>query len=174
VANRARIVAAARRAFDAAGPLVSLDAIAREAGVGPGTVHRHFPTKAALVDAVLGAAVADIVADADARRGSDEPVEALLSFLEELVVSGAAAHDLADRLGAGGDVGPAVAQPLAELKEELRALLERAQRAGGVRTDLDEGALAAVVAAGHAAYVHPTGGRLAARVVLDGLRVRPS
>jgi AcrR family transcriptional regulator len=173
VANRAKVVAAARLAFTERGFEASLDEIARRADVGAGTVHRHFPTKAALVDAVLAEAVVELVAEARARATDQDPGRALREFLEHLVTTGAA-HELARRLSAvSGDIEAAVASPTAELGEALAVLRTRAQAAGAVRTDLDDDALAAVIAAGHAAYTHPTGGSAALAVVLDGLGRAP-
>lgn len=171
VANRAKVVAAARAAFTEHGFEVPLDDIAARAGVGPGTVHRHFPTKAELVDAVLALSVTDLVAEAQARAEADDPGPAFRAFLEHLVTAGAAAHELARRLGpAAGDVDRAVAAPTAELSGWLARLRKRAQQAGAVRADLGDDDLAAVIAAGHAAYTHPAGGAHALAVVLDGLR----
>lgn len=170
VANRARVVEAARVAFSAEGLAVSLDEIARRAGVGPGTVHRHFPTKAELIDTVLAAAVTDLVAAARSFAASDQPGEALRGFLMHLVTEGAVAHDLAARLQPGaGDVDAAVSQPVAALDDALALLLARARGAGAVREDLDERDLAALIAAAHAAYAHQTGGERAARMVLRAL-----
>jgi AcrR family transcriptional regulator len=170
-ANRAKILAAAHGAFVAGGFETSLDEIARLAGVGAGTVHRHFPTKAALVDAVLEQSVAELAGEARALADSDDPGGALRSFLERLVAGGAAAHELADRLShVASDVDAAVAAPVAELGAALEVLLARAKAAGAVRPDLDDAGLAAIVAAGHAAYVHPDGGDRAVAMVLDGLR----
>ncbi|HLT59883.1 MAG TPA: TetR/AcrR family transcriptional regulator [Microlunatus sp.] len=171
VANRARIVAAAHAAFTELGFEVPLDDIAARAGVGPGTVHRHFPTKAELVDAVLALAVTELVDEARSLAGADDPGAAFWTFLEHLVSAGAAAHELAHRLGpAAGDVEAAVATPTADLRRWLARLRSRAQQAGAVRSDLDDDGLAAVIAAGHAAYTHPGGGDRALGVVLDGLR----
>ncbi len=171
VANRAKIVAAAHAAFTELGFEVPLDDIAARAGVGPGTVHRHFPTKAELVDAVLALSVTELVAEARARAEADDPGVAFRTFLEHLVSAGAAAHELAHRLGpAAGDIDAAVATPTAELGQWLSRLRFRAQQAGAVRDDLGDDDLAAVIAAGHAAYTHPTGGGHALAVVLDGLR----
>ena len=173
VRNRARVLDAAHAAFTADGPDVSLDEIARRAGVGAGTVHRHFPTRAALVDAVLAASVTQLVERAQGLAGADDAVAALFEFLHELVASGAAAHDLADRLRpSAGDLDTALREPVAALDHVLAELLERGQLAGGVRTDVDAADLSAVVAAAHAAYLHHSGGPPAVRLVLDGLRLR--
>jgi AcrR family transcriptional regulator len=167
------VLAAAREAFTAEGPDVPLDEIARRAGVGAGTVHRHFATKSALVDAVLAVSVSELAERAETRAEEDDPVTAFFGFLEELVESGAAAHELADRLRpSAGDVDTAIRGPVASLDLALSVLLVRAQEAGGVRRDLAGDGLSAVVAAGHAAFVHPDGGAPALRLVLDGLRPR--
>jgi AcrR family transcriptional regulator len=138
---------------------VSLDEIARRAGLGAGTVHRHFPTKAALIDATLAARVRELAAETKARTVADDPTAALLDALTTVVERGAASHALADRLRReSGDIDAAVAEPVAELRAALATLLRRAQRAGGVREDLDAGSLDAVIAAAHALKVHPSGG----------------
>jgi AcrR family transcriptional regulator len=169
VANRRRILAAAAAAFDADGVGVSLDEIARRAGVGPGTVHRHFPTKAALVDATLADQVAGLAAAAAGRTG--DPTADLLAVLLLLAERGAASHALADRLReAAGDVDAAVAGPLADLRAALAGLLREAQAAGGIRGDLTPGRLDAVIAAAHVLQTHPHGGPDLVRLLTDGLR----
>lgn len=170
VANRAKVVAAAREAFVAEGLTVSLDEIARRAGVGAGTVHRHFRTKAELVDTVLAAAVEDLVVAANSYAASDDAGGALRDFLVRLVTDGAAAHELAARLQVdASNVEAAVSGPVAELDRAMGLLLSRARDAGAVRRDLDDRDLAAIVAAAHAAYVHPTGGDRAMMLVLRAL-----
>src|SRR6478736_4411170 len=82
------------------------------------------------------------------------PGAALYQVLTELIISGASAHDRAGRLHAEAhDVDAVVREPEEGLGAALAALLERARRAGAVRSDLNS--LGAVIAAGHAAYVHP-------------------
>lgn len=170
VANRAKVVAAARAAFTSEGPDVSLDEIARRAGVGAGTVHRHFATKADLIETVLAGAVEDLVATASSCAESDEPGTALRAFLMHLVTEGAATHELAARLRVrAGDVDAAVSGPVADLDRAMAVLLSRARDAGVVREDVDERDLAAIVAAAHAAYVHPSGGEHAVALVLRAL-----
>jgi AcrR family transcriptional regulator len=170
VANRAKVVAAARVAFTTEGLDVSLDEIARRAGVGAGTVHRHFATKAELVDTVLAAAVEDLVVTASSYAESNDPGAALRAFLVYLVTEGAAAHELAARLRVGaGDVDAAVSGPVAELDRAMAILLSRARDAGRVRDDVAEGDLGVIIAAAHAAYVHPSGGERAVGLVLRAL-----
>ncbi|HMG45721.1 MAG TPA: helix-turn-helix domain-containing protein [Acidimicrobiales bacterium] len=160
VANRARILAVAAETFDRDGLAVSLDEIARRAGLGPGTLHRHFPTKAALIDATVAERVQQLAAtvQAHARAGDDDPAAALVAALTVVVEQGAASHALADRLRReSGDIDAAVAEPAAELRRTLATLLRRAQRAGAVRPDLDTGSLDALLAAAHTLRTHPSG-----------------
>src|SRR3984885_7956812 len=71
--NREKVLRAARDVFAESGYGAPLDEIAARAGVGPGTVYRHFPAKEALFEAVVTARVQDLVADARAGGGSGEP-----------------------------------------------------------------------------------------------------
>jgi AcrR family transcriptional regulator len=158
VANRARILAAAVEAFDREGTAVSLDEIARRAGLGPGTLHRHFPTKAALIDATLAERVRELAATVEQLTHAEDPTTALFQALTTIVEHGAASHALAERLRSeSGDIDAAVAEPVAELRFSLARLLDRARRAGTVHPDLDPGRLDALIAAAHTLKTHPTG-----------------
>jgi AcrR family transcriptional regulator len=171
VANRARVLAAAAAAFDAHGLAVSLDDIARRAGVGPGTVHRHFPTKAALIDATVADRVASLAHDVAEHARAADPVVAFYACLAMLVTRGAASHALADRLAReAGDIAAAVAGPVRQLRGALARLLHRAQRAGGVRDDLAPAELDAILAGAHAIEVHPHGGPDLVARLCDALR----
>jgi AcrR family transcriptional regulator len=124
--NRQRILDAARDAFAESGRAVPLDEIAARAGVGPGTVYRHFPSKEALFQAVVTARVDDLVAEAR-RRGTDpDPGAAFFGFLARLAAEGAAKRDTSDAIAVPGPVRAA-------LHDALALLLERAQAAGAVR-----------------------------------------
>jgi AcrR family transcriptional regulator len=170
VANRTKVVAAARDAFASEGFEVSLDEIARRAGVGAGTVHRHFATKAELIDTVLAAAVDDLAVAAASRASSDDAGAALRAFVVQLVTEGATAHDLAARLHIGADdQGTALTTAVANLDRAMGVLLTRARAAGAIRDDIDERDLAAIVAAAHTAYTHPAGGDRALALVLRTL-----
>src|ERR1700704_3720787 len=87
--NRDKVLRAAREAFAESGSGVPLDEIAARAGVGPGTVYRHFPAKEALFEAVVTARLTDLVRDARARASAADPGEAFFGFLGRL--SGGAA-----------------------------------------------------------------------------------
>lgn len=135
--NRDRVLEAARAAFAAEGSDASLDEIARIAGVGPGTVYRHFATKEALFEAVVLDRIGDL--DQEARELTDDtdPGRAFSTFTERLAREGAIKRDLVEALStAGGRMRLAEAPVLQELVGALAALLRRAQQAGAVRDDL--------------------------------------
>ena len=120
---------AARDAFAESGYGVPLDEIAARAGVGPGTVYRHFPTKEALFEAVVAARVQDLVRDARARAGADDAGDAFFGYLARIAEESAAKRDLPDAIAIAGSLRD-------ELFAALEELLRRAQRAGAVRADV--------------------------------------
>jgi AcrR family transcriptional regulator len=135
--NRERVLEAARTAFGAEGSDVSLDEIARRAGVGAGTVYRHFATKEALFEAVVFDRMGELVEEARALLDDPDPTRAFSSFLERLGREGARKRDLVEALASDGvhlQVGEA---PIVHaLIDVLAELLRRAQLAGAVRDDI--------------------------------------
>jgi len=125
--NREKVLAAARELFASKGYDVPLDEIAGLAGVGPGTVYRHFPTKQALFQAVTEARVTAMISSAD--EPATDPKEALFAFLGRMAEEASAKRDMSDAI----TVSP-------ELRKNLHAalgtLLRQAQEAGSVRTDV--------------------------------------
>src|SRR6202012_833683 len=81
VRNRARILEAAKDAFTRSGANVSLDDIAKDAGVGPGTLYRHFPTRDALLEAVYRSEVAKLAAAERKFAETMAPIEALRAWM---------------------------------------------------------------------------------------------
>ena len=94
--NRLQILQAAETCFAEQGIGVPIDDIARSACVGVGTVYRHFPTKEALVEAVIITRMGKLTAEARALATSDDPTEAFFTFLERLAEEGSAKRDLVD------------------------------------------------------------------------------
>ncbi|MBJ7383835.1 MAG: TetR/AcrR family transcriptional regulator, partial [Mycolicibacterium sp.] len=99
--NRAKVLEVAYETFAAEGLAVPIDEIARRAGVGAGTVYRHFPTKEALFQAVIEDRVRSIVDRAHELLAAD-PGTALFEFLREMVRTAAADHGIADALAGYG------------------------------------------------------------------------
>jgi len=169
--NRARVLDAARTAFAAEGASVPLDEIARRAGVGAGTVYRHFPTKEALFEAVVHDRLRQLTEDGRALSADADPREALFRFIERLVTEAALKR-------AGVDITAALADVVGELRAETGRLLARAQRAGTIRDDIDISDLMALLS-GMIQATQPRPGRgieprRAIAVLCDGLRVPSS
>ncbi|WP_371478843.1 TetR/AcrR family transcriptional regulator [Kitasatospora sp. NBC_00315] len=145
--NRDKILAAALASFAVEGHSVALDEIARRAGVGAGTVHRHFPTKESLFEAVVVTRIQRLTEKARTPAEDDDPVGVLFGFLFDVLDEGAAKKDLVDALiGAGVDVTAVTAPATTGLHRVLGDMLERAQQAG-VRRDIGVTDLMALVAA---------------------------
>ena len=132
------LLAAAGAAFAEHGVETSLEEIARRAGVGIGTLYRHFPTREALAEAVYRARIEALRAEAEELITALSPEEALAAWLRSLVSFGGTHRGLAEFLKAAlRDEG----SDLAWCKETMRAaggaLLIRAQQSGAVRPDLE-------------------------------------
>jgi AcrR family transcriptional regulator len=171
--NRDKVLRAAREAFAASGYGVPLDEIAARAGVGPGTVYRHFPAKEALFQAVVTARVEDLIDDARARAGADDPGGAFFGFLARIGEEAAAKRDLPDAIAIAGSLQD-------RLYAAVDVLLRRAQEAGAVRADIRtpdlivllKGLLASIQDAQAGAADPALRDRLLA-VLTDGLRRPP-
>jgi AcrR family transcriptional regulator len=176
--NRAKVLLAAQEAFGTEGLAVPLDEIARRAGVGAGTVYRHFPTKEALFEAVLVDRLEQLVETARKARQETDPAAAFFAYVAHLVADAGGKKDLADALaGAGVDLRAASHEVAVEFNKEFGALLTRAQKAGAVRGDLELADLHALVMGALAAERHRSDndrpGRMAG-IVADALRPRVS
>jgi AcrR family transcriptional regulator len=144
--NRARLLQVAADAFAAGGVAVPLDEIARRAGVGPGTLYRHFPTKEALFEAVVYERLQRLVDAARELGAADDPGRALIEFLGRLVAEAEPKKDLIDALvGSGVDLKARLATTGTELRDQIERLLVRAQRTRAVRADLTVADLMALI-----------------------------
>ena len=135
--NRAKVLEAAETVFDARGTGASTEEVAREAGVGIGTVFRHFPTKEALLEAVYVDRLRKLAGEAEALASAADPGEAFFAFFSRVVGHAATKNAFSAALmEAGVDVSEATAETGQGLKRALAALLSRAQGAGAVRRDV--------------------------------------
>jgi AcrR family transcriptional regulator len=145
--NRDRVLEAAFAAFAGEGLSVPVHEIARRAGVGTGTVSRHFPTKQSLFAAVFVSRVEWLVSLARQLAEAADAGEAFFQFFAALVAEGAANRGLADALtGLGFDIKAAASGPERDVAGAMADLLGRAQRAGAVRPDIDAADVIALVA----------------------------
>jgi AcrR family transcriptional regulator len=137
--NRQKVLRAAQEAFAREGSGAPLDRIARLAGLGAGTIYRHFPTKESLLEAVIVERVDAMVARGLARRAEQAPGPAFFAFLIDVVQVSGAHRGVCDALQADGS-WPRVAYRAAghRFDAALVAMLRAAQQAGSVREDTDE------------------------------------
>jgi AcrR family transcriptional regulator len=159
--------------FAAEGLSVPIHEIARRAGVGTGTVSRHFPTKESLYEAIVHDRTERLVQQARALM-AEEPGKAFFDFFSIMVNEFAINAGLADALaGAGFDVEAAASSSEHDVIGALRELLTRAQKAGAVRKDVDVADVKSLILACCTRSRHSTDGRARRRmveVVCQGLR----
>jgi AcrR family transcriptional regulator len=133
--NRDRLVASARELFASAGIDVSVEEVTRHAGVGMGTLYRHFPTKEELIDAVLEESFAEIVGAAEQAVADEDAWAGFTRFLEQTLALHAANRGLKDVL-ATREHGRRRADAMrARIRPLLRRMIERAQAQGTLRPD---------------------------------------
>jgi AcrR family transcriptional regulator len=158
--NREHLLLVAADAFATDGLSVPLDEIARRAGLGPGTLYRHFPTKEALVEAVMQDRMRSLLVDARARAASIEPGAALFGFIGRVLAEAIAKHDLVDALAyAEVDIAAAVSEAAADIRDAIGVLLARAQRASAVRRDIGPAELMALLSGLMSAVRAPSAGQ---------------
>lgn len=136
--NRERILEEAKRAFTRAGGDISLEDVARQAGVGTGTLYRHFPTRDALLESVYRAEVAKLAEEE--RRLSDSllPLEALrawmLLFIDYIATKKIIAPALNTIVGGPTQLFESSG---AQIKDAIQSLVTRAVASGDIRPDLE-------------------------------------
>jgi AcrR family transcriptional regulator len=174
--NRERVLEAAKTVFSAGGPKASLEAVARTAGVGIGTLYRHFPTREALFEAVYRREVQQLADLAERLKGEAEPVEALRQWMRSNV------RFVATKKGMSAALALAAYKPsdlfsfsFEQLTRAVGGLLDRAIAAGEIREDISpEDLIRALVGM---CYMHDQPGwqKSVLRLVdvfIDGLRNR--
>jgi AcrR family transcriptional regulator len=139
--NRARILDAAEEVFGRGGASASTEDVARLAGVGIGTVFRHFPAKAELLDAVLARRFDRMRERAEALAVNEDPARALFEMFTAIVSDAPGKIALAealDEVSGGADAAASQAERAsAQLRQAVGVLLGRAQEAGAVRADIE-------------------------------------
>ena len=177
VRNRERVLEAAKLVFSAGGAEASLEAVAKRAGVGIGTLYRHFPAREALFEAVYRREVEQLSELAEQLKNAKDPVEALRRWLRSGVEFVATKKGMMAALALAVQSGSELhAFSFERLTKAIGSLLDRAIAAGEMRADISpEDLLRAFFGM---CYVHDQPGWQATAlrlldVFVDGLRVRP-
>ena len=135
--NRLRLLEAARAAFAAGAETVTLDQVARDAGVGIGTLYRHFPTREALVEALYWKELSELCAGAGELLATLPPERALRAWMDQFAGFVAAKQGMADALRAARAAGGvSVPQAREEMAVALRAILDAGVADGTLRGDV--------------------------------------
>jgi len=177
VRNRERVLEAAKAVFSAGGPDASLEAVAKRAGVGIGTLYRHFPTREALFEAVYRREVDQLSEFAEQLKTAPAPVDALRRWMRSNVELVATKKGMIAALAlAVQSSSELYAYSFDRLTKAIGTLLDRAVAAGEIRADVSaEDLLRALIGM---CYLHEQPGwqttvlRLM-DVFIDGLRVQP-
>ena len=173
--NRAKVLEAAEEVFGTCGTSASTEDVAKRAGVGIGTVFRHFPTKEALLEELYMARLRRLTEEADALADSVDPAAAFFGLFTRMVGESATKNAYVQALAeAGVDIRADASQTGHELLRALGGLLARAQAAGAVRPDVGVPELIALLIGASQAAEHagsdPVVRERTLAVVLDGLR----
>ena len=175
--NRERLLDAAVRAFAQEGPDVTLDAIAKDAGVGIGTLYRHFPTREALVEAAYRNELARLCDAVPGLLADLPPDQAMRMWMDRFVDYMTTKRDMADALRA---VIASGGNPYSESRDRLitavTTLLGAGAATGTLRPDVEPGDVLTSLSGVSMATVGPEQRDRAGRVLdllMDGLRYRP-
>jgi AcrR family transcriptional regulator len=135
--NYERLVEAAREVFAREGGGASMEAIARQAGVGVGTLYRHFPKRMDVVEAVYRTDVDTLVAIAEEVVSDLEPWPAVVAFLEAFVRYAQGKRTFLNELREAFEKSPGLRLDMMErVQQAMQLVIGRAQEAGVVRTDV--------------------------------------
>jgi AcrR family transcriptional regulator len=172
--NYEKVLSAAREAFAEGGESTALEEIARRAGVGIGTLYRHFPNRQALLEALYVNEVEEVCHSA-ARLDEADPWDALSGWFESLIAYLGTKRALADQLLNYLDMdAPLFQNCRASLYAAGEPLLQRAQEAGVVRSDVEfSQVMQMVMGITKIPASDPGQTEHVLRIALDGLRYRP-
>jgi len=175
--NRRRILAAAADAFAEAGLAVTMDEIARRAGVGVGTVYRRFPDKELLIEALFEQRIDELVALAEAAREDPDPFAGIVRFFESFLSVQAADRGLKEVLLGTPRGASRIARARDRIAPVVDELVARAVAAGDLRPDVaasDLGLVQFMLGAliDYTCDVDAEAWRRMLAIVLDGLRAR--
>jgi AcrR family transcriptional regulator len=170
--NYERLIAAARDVFAKEGGGASMEAIAREAGVGVGTLYRHFPQRIDVVEAVYRDEVDQLVATAEQVIAEFDPWPAVVAFLEAFARYAQGKRTFLNELHEAFDKHPDLRLRSKErIDDAMDRIVRRAQDAGVIRTDVNGAELMQLVSP---MCVSPTlsedQSRRLLNMILDGLR----
>jgi AcrR family transcriptional regulator len=173
--NYDKVLAAAREAFAQGGESTALEEIARRAGVGIGTLYRHFPNRQALLEALYVEEVEEVCRSAAQFEGSGDPWEALNGWFDRVIAylatKRALAHELLNYLDLDAPLFQVCRTSLFDAGEPL---LRRAQEAGAVRPDVTIAeVMQMIVGIGKIPTTDPAQTERLVRIALDGLRYSP-
>lgn len=136
--NRDRLVQAATRVLADGSGAVSLEAIAREAGVGIGTLYRHFPTRDALIEAIYASELDALLDDAESLRRQLPADQALREWMTRHAQFAATKHGMLDALRAGlSGSGPSPSRTRQRVTEAVDLLLRGGVEDGSLRADVE-------------------------------------
>ena len=173
--NRERLLEAAKASFAKAGADVSLDEIARRAGVGIGTLYRHFPTRDAIVETVYRREVEQLADAANRLTATLPPAEALHAWMRLFVDYIATKRVIAPAIKAMVGGAEVYASSGARISEAMAAMVARGKIAGEIRDDADPADLLRALAG----FTHFNAGpgweasvRRLIDILMDGLRLR--
>jgi AcrR family transcriptional regulator len=175
--NRDRLLETAVRAFSQGGPDVTLDSIAKDAGVGIGTLYRHFPTREALIDAAYRNELARLCDAAAELLETMPPDEAARTWMDRFVDYMTTKRGMSEALRAViASGGNPFSESLDRLTTAITTVLKAGVEAGTIRADVEPGDVLASLSGVSLAAGEPSrrdqAGRLL-NLLMDGLRYRP-
>jgi AcrR family transcriptional regulator len=174
--NYERLLGAASAAFAEHGAEASLDDIARRAGVGSGTLYRHFPTRQMLLEAVYRGQVETLVSQAHLLLGTKGPLEAMITWLRALARHITCYRGLRELLAAAlsDEQSELYAWCHDSMLSAATSILRSAQQSGLVRTDMDAYQMLrlvnAVVLTNEQAHAHAHHADQLLMLAIDGMR----